>query len=107
MQSPKAHEIDTEVTSLTAEELVQIRRDHGKAGGAILRNVANGDDEYKLGLGDNRYRKYLPIVATLCERHQSATTYEPGETTALSGRKIRVGALIGLLRVADQLDCDS
>ncbi len=107
MQLPKAHGIETNVEALSAEELVQIRQGHGLATGRVLRDLAKGQDALHIGLDDEKYRKYLPCVATISERHQSSAGYDPNETFALAGGKIRLGLLTALLRLADQLDCDT
>ncbi len=106
MQIPLAHGIEKEIVELSRDDLSQIRRDHGRAAGSLLRNLADGDDRFHLGLDDARYRRHLPIVATLCEHHQSSETYDPEEEVDIGGR-LRVGILTALLRIADQLDCDS
>src|SRR3989442_306473 len=80
MQLPKAHGIETAVEMLSAEELVQIRQDHGSATGKDLRELAKGHDTLHIGLDDEKYRKYLPCVATISERHQSSAKYDPNET---------------------------
>src|SRR2546426_5008373 len=107
MQLPKAHGIETPVEMLSSEELVQIRRDHGLAAGTVLRDLAKGHDALHIGLDDEKYRKYLPCVATISERHQSSAGYDPNETFAFAGSKVRLGLLTALLRLADQLDCDT
>lgn len=107
MQLPVCHGISTPVPDLTREELSRMRRDHGEASGRAIRDMLNGEsDVLKLGLTQHHLTKRLPIVASLCEKHQSAAEYDPAEETKLAAGRVRVGLLIALLRIADQLDCD-
>ncbi len=108
MQLPKAHGIETSVTQLTLGEHAQIRRDHGEISGDVIRRMLDGDDSVlHLGLTQHGIKQRLPFVATLCENHQSAAKYDPAEVGKLTRGKVRVGLLVGLLRLADELDCDS
>lgn len=107
LQLPKAYGITTDMGSISIADAKKMRSIHGEVSGAILREIADGKDNYGLGFNQEESRKIFPIVAKLCERHQSSTTYDPEEISALGSKKIRVGVLIALLRLADQLDCDS
>jgi len=107
MQLPKSHGIDSPVSELTREDLSKVRRDHGEVSGKVIRDMLNGDgDVLKLGLTQHHFTKRLPVVASLCERHQSAVQYNPEERTKIAQGTVRVGLLIAILRIADQLDCD-
>jgi type II secretory pathway predicted ATPase ExeA len=107
MQIPKAYGIDSDVTGLTPKDMSRIRQLHGEVAAAILRDIANGSDSYNLGLGQDDLKRFLPLVAAVSEKHQSRMCYDPNETVPLGSERIRIGLLTGLLRLADQLDCDS
>jgi len=108
LQIPKAHGVTEDVVDIPAQTLGKIRMLHGEVSGVILRELADGRDNYGLnGLLDEGIRKILPFVASVCEKHQSSVGYDPSEIGALGSRRIRVGLLTALLRLADTLDCDS
>jgi type II secretory pathway predicted ATPase ExeA len=107
MQIPKAHGIETPISELSREELGQIRRNHGKVSGKIVRELADeGDEILHLGLTERNVRRFLPFAATLCENHQSSADYDPDEVVKVGAETIRVGLITVILRLADQLDCD-
>lgn len=107
MQIPKAHGIETPVNELSADEFIEIRRDHGEVSGGIVKELADGRDDFlHLGLEESNVKRYLPVVATICKSHQSLAQYDPRQVVRLGSQSFRVGLLTALLRLADQLDCD-
>ncbi len=106
MQVPSAHGIRIPVENLTNDEFTSMRANHGKASGYLVRELAKGNDGIlEVGLSDGGIRRYLPFVATLSERHQSSIEFDPNENSPLGDGNIRVGVLVGLLRLSDELDC--
>ncbi|MBX8639742.1 MAG: ATP-binding protein [Thermoplasmata archaeon] len=94
------------VDELTNDEYAVIRASHGKASGYLVREIAKGNDNIlEVGLSDGGVRRYLPFVATLCERHQSSVEFDPHENSPLGEGNVRIGVLTGLLRISDELDC--
>jgi hypothetical protein len=104
---PSAHGFDKPINEITWDEWTTIRKQHGEISGLIIRKIASGQDAYKLNIYNDLHIKFLPAIATLCEYHQSSTNYDPDEKISLDGKILRIGLLISLLRLSDQLDCDS
>lgn len=107
MQLPKAHGLSTPAGELTPADLGTMRANHGKASGVLVRNAVNGDDSFGVQLPISGFKRHLAFCASLCENHQSSAAYDPTREEAFGTGKVRVGFLTALLRMADQLDCDS
>lgn len=110
LQIPKAFGIETEISDFGKKEYNFIRENHGETVGEILEDfLKKGKDEYKISININKpmIKPYIPSICKICSRHQSNIKYDPNEKISLEGDPIRIGILTGLLRIADQLDCDN
>ena len=104
---PKAIGIEKPVTEYCQEDYIAIRKNHGETSSSIIRLGTSSQEKYGIDLLLSTYPKFQPIIAKICELHQSDKNYNQSEELPFEGSKIRIGLLIGLLRLADQLDCDS
>jgi len=109
MQIPEVFRIKKEITDFGNEEYNFIRENHGDASAEILVDIIKtGKDDHKILININKrnIKPFIPSVCQICANHQSNKEYGPDEIIAVSGETIRIGILTGLLRIADQLDCD-
>ena len=109
MQVPKAHGIDKDINEFEIDDYQIIRKNHGEVSSEILLDtIEHGEDLYNLHLNLNKkgLKKYMPFVSELVKNHQSIMEYAVNRTLKFEGKNIRIGVLISILRLVDQLDCD-
>ena len=108
MYIPQVYGISKPVTQLTDEDYNKIRENHGEGSAEVIDDIIQTRKiSYGITIDVTKplIKNCIGIVNEIISKHQSNKSYDPTEVTLLSGEKIRVGILIGLLRIADQLDC--
>lgn len=108
MQIPQAHKINKPLIELTDKDYNKIRENHGEISAEILDEIVRKRQTLygiSIDLTKPLIKNSINIVIEIISKHQSSKQYDPKEILELSGEKIRIGILTGLLRIIDQLDC--
>ena len=108
LEYPLAHKISKNINDLTEGDLELMRKNHGEISATMLKNIIKKNDSYKtsLNLNNPNLINHIPYVCNIIKKHQSKEEYDSKLVKNLGVKELRIGLLIGLLRIVDQLDCD-